>query len=751
MPRAKIVALVLMSAIAVVPVLPQSEAKSQTETKSQATPATDASVSKTGATSTSTTSTTGAAGAKAQAAVTLNTADTKLVFEPNRGQFAANVEWIAKGSGFAIGLGADGATIETHEASEAPAMDAGLPAAGTRPAPTEAKVGGKHARPAPPAMKISTVKMHLANANAWKLEGAAPTGGISNYYIGKDPAKWHTDVPNYAQAKASGVYNGIDLVFHGSQSALEYDFVVAPGADPKQIALQFDGAGNVHAESGALVMTTSTGKELRHAQPQIYQSSGGKKKSVKGGFQVGADGKATFEIGEYDRTKPLVIDPKITFVRFFGGSDTEQTYGIVYDPNGFSYTTGYTYSNNFPVYTGTQGFGGSGDAFVVRLDSTGNVASSSYLGGSDFDWGSSIAVDEGGIYVTGGTSSDDFPLQQPIQNSLRGDGNAFVTKLSLLGNVLVYSTYFGGTTYDNATAIAVDPTQAVYVAGITQSNDFPILGAGAFEDLPPGLSGVDNFQTGFLFKLSPSGKTLVYSTYLGGSGGDDPSGLALDSANSAYVTGYTCSENFPYAGFQTQSYPGGCNAFVTKFSPAGDAVIYSTQLGNGRSYGRGIALDAGGNAYVTGQVYGGTGKDVTAILFVAKLATTGKLTYFKTFNGSSGDSSGTSVAVDPAGDTWVGGATSSSDFPGAPHLAPNPSAGLVMKLDPSGNGPIYTVLLGAGVTGVAVQIPRRIGPLPTYPLIYTAGVRFSGGLAAQDEDGFVVQLSEAPSIVVNPN
>lgn len=690
-------------------------------------------------------------GNKTQPPVGLDSGQTPLVFEPNQGQFAGSVEWIAKGTGFAIGISADGATIETHEASAMPTMDAGLPSKSLWGGPTVAGTVLKRGRPAAPAIKAATVKMRLANANSWKLEGASPTGGVSNYYIGKDPKKWHTGVPNFEQAKAAGVYNGIDLVFHGSQSALEYDFVVAPGADPKQIEMQFDGAANVHAENGALVMSTSTGKEMRHAQPKIYQEAGGKQKSVKGGFRVGADGKATFEIGDYDRTKPLVIDPTISFTRFLGGSNTDQMMAIAVDPNGFSYVTGYTYSNNFPVYIGVQGYKGGMDAFVTRLDASGNIAGSTYLGGSGDDYGASIAVDAGGIYVAGGTSSDDFPLQQPIQNSLRGDGNVFVAKLSLLGNVMVYSTYFGGTTYDNATGMAVDATQAVYVTGETESKDFPILGAGAYEDLPPGLSSADSIQTGFVFKLSPSGKTLVYSTYLGGSGGDFPSGITLDSTNSAYVTGYTCSPNFPYAGFQSQSWPGGCNAFVTKFSPAGDAVIFSTQLGNGFSYGRGIALDGAGNIHLAGNVYNFAGKDTTSTLFAAELATTGKLKYFKTFNGSTGSSAGDAVAVDSGGDTWVGGATSSSNFPGAPVLAPNPSAGLVMKLDPSGNGPMYTVLLGGGVDGVAVQVPRRLGPAPTYPQIYVCGVRFSGGTAGQDEDTFVVKLSEAPSIVLGGN
>jgi hypothetical protein len=714
-----------LSSLAMATPAPQSETKAETKTGAK-------------------TPTTGKAASKPQTPMALDPAQTRLVFEPNQGQFASSVEWIARGSGFAVAIAADGVTIETHErtgnAQEAP----------LRSAPQAKGAGQKQARLAVPAIQFSTVKMHLDGGHVWKLEGAEPTGGISNYYLGKDAAKWRSNIPQYAQAKAAGVYDGVDLVFNGSQSELEYDFVVAPGADPKQIRLKFDGAANVHEESGALVMTTTTGKELRHAQPKIYQQSGGKKTSVKGGFQVQADGTATFQIGEYDRTKPLVIDPTILFVRFLAGSDTDTATGITYDPNGFTYVTGYTYSNNFPAFLGVQGYKGGADAFVTRLDASGNLAASTYLGGGDEDYGAAVAVDEGGIYVTGTTFSDDYPVMQPMQGSLKGGGNIFLTKLSLLGNVMVYSTYFGGSGADGAIAIAVDATQAVYLAGTTSSKDFPILGAGAYEDYPPKEDG-DNISNGFVMKISPSGKTLVYATFLGGSNYDEIDGLAIDSTNAAYVTGGTCSVDFPYAGFQSQSWPDTCTAFITKLSPAGDAVIYSTMLGGNATYGRSIALDAADNAHVAGTKYIFQDKTTEARAFVAEVNATGKLMYLKNFNGSSGNSSAQAVAADAAGDTWVGGGTSSSDFPGAPHLTPNPSAGFLMKLDPSGNGPVYTVLLGAGVTGVAVQIPRRIGPIPTYPQIYTCGARYFGGVEAQDQHAFVVKLSEAPAVVVENN
>jgi hypothetical protein len=686
---------------------------------------------------------------KTQPAIIPEPKNTPLVFEPNRGQFPANVEWIAKGSGFAVGMASDGVTIEMHE------PDGTAPSTMNSRRPGTNGLPDRKSRPAAPAIKFSTVKMRLAGGNGWKMEGASPTGGISNYFLGKDSAKWHTDIPQYAQAKVAGVYKGVDMVFHGSKSELEYDFVVAPGADPKQIQIQFDSSTKVRLdpERGELVVTTSTGKEMRHAQPKIYQEAGGKKTSVKGGFEIQKDGTAKFSVGEYDRTEPLVIDPTISFVRFLAGSDSDAAQAITYDPRGYSFVTGITYSNNFPVYVGTQRqFGGGvSDAFVSILDPGGNVVSSSYLGGSDYDNGLGIAVDEGGIYVTGSTGSDDFPTWQPYQGSLNGALNVFLTKLSLEGNKMVYSTYYG-VGGEQGNAIAVDATQAVYIGGETDSTNLPIYPAQAYEDFPQN-ENTNEPENGFLIKFSPSGKTLVYATYLGGKGVDDVMALTIDSSLYAYATGVTCSTDFPYAGFHSQTYPGSCTAFVTKLSPAGDAVFYSTMLGSQAYWGTGIALDGSGNAHVAGSMYtfSSSTKTTTVKAFAAELTSAGKLSYIKLLDGTDGNSYANAIATDAAGDTWVAGGTSSSDFPGAQVLVPNPSAGFVTKLAPDGTWPLYTVLLGAEVEGVAVsKPPTHVVGLPTYATIYTAGMRYTGGHAQANQDAFVVKLSEAPVVINQP-
>jgi hypothetical protein len=682
---------------------------------------------------------------KPQPQIQIEPTNTPLVFEPNRGQAPANVQWLARGSGFNIVLGTDGASVEYHDAVPAAAVEA--PVAKTSSALMMMKVSTKRTPP-----KVSVVKMHMTGGSAWKMDGEGPTGGTSNYFIGKKREAWHTNIPQYAQVKVASAYDGIDMVFHGNQSSMEYDFVVAPGADPKKIQLQFDGAANMHLdqEHGELVLTTPSGREMRHGQPRMYQQVGGKKVSVKGGYEIQKDGTAKFNVGAYDNKLPLVIDPTVRFTRFLGGSDSDQVNGVTYDPTGNSYVAGVTYSNNFPVVGGIQGDQSGEDAFVTKLGPTGNILFSTYLGGDGYDIANGIAVDESGVYVTGSTGSDDFPLNQQYDGQLNGEDDAFLTKLSLLGNDLVYSTYLGGSGGEAGYGIAVDANQSAYVAGLTNSNDFPIFPTGAFERYPQSDQEFVPFN-GFVAKFAPAGNSLVYTTYLGGSDIDIIGAITLDSSLSAYVTGGTCSADFPYAGYYSNANPGGCTAFATKLSPAGDSVYYSTFLGAASTFGTGISLDGAGNAYIEGTDYIGSGKTTTSEVFVTKLTPVGKTVYFRLLVGGDGASVGTGIATDAAGDTYVVGSTSATNFPGEPPITPNPTAGILVKLDKNGEGPIYTFLLGAQINAVAVyKPPTPIGRLLTYPTIYTGGYRYSGGTETSNQDAFVVKLDEKPGIVNEP-
>jgi hypothetical protein len=667
----------------------------------------------------------------------LSSMKTPLVFEPNRGQADPAFQWIGRGAGFRVGLGTNGATIEFRDRNAA-----GSP----KPAMPDLKQLAK-AREKPKGAHATLVKLHLAGSSGWKVAGASPTGGISNYFIGKTAANWRTDIPQYAQVKATGVYQGIDLVFHGNESALEYDFVVAPGADPKRIQIQFEGAASLQVDkaSGDLVLSTASGVELRHAKPTIYQEVGGKKVKVSGGFAVLRGDTAGFTFENYDPKHPLVIDPTISFVRFLGGSDTDEAEGVAVDGLGNSYVTGQTYSGNFPAHGGVVDGSKSGDsdAFVTKLTPQGNILFSTFLGGGDNDRGAGVAADASGVYVGGQSWSDDFPVRQALQYNIHGDADVFVTKLSPSGNRLVYSTYLGGKNGENGGGIAVDASQSAYVVGFTTSPDFPVV-LGGYDTSEPNGGFTPH---GFISKLSPSGTILTYSTYLAGSRVDSISAIAVDNALSAYVTGETCSPDFPYAGYQSNEFSGGCSTFVTKVSPAGDSLLYSTSLGE-TTIGTGIVVDATGDAYVSGSYCGGCDKTSGSFAYVARLLPTGKISYLTYLNGSDGSSFGQGIGLDLNGDAYVVGDTTSTTFPGAPPLTPNPTAGFLVKMDKNGLGPIYTVFLGAAINSVAVFQPRSHSVVvPSYPTIYTAGYRFTGGVAPGHEDAFVVKLSEAPVIV----
>ncbi len=672
--------------------------------------------------------------------VQLSSIQTPLVFEPNKGQAALEFQWIGRGAGFRVGVGANGATIEFRDRSATTAPEAAIP---------DLEQLTK-AREKSTSAKSTLVKLHLTGSSGWKVDGAGPTGGISNYFIGNTAANWHTDIPQYAQVKATGVYQGIDLVLHGNESALEYDFVVGPGADPKQIQIQFEGAASLQVDkaSGDLVLSTPNGAELRHAQPKIYQEIGGKKVSVPGGFAVKGD-TAGFTVEKYDPKHPLVIDPTISFVKFLGGSDTDEAASVTVDGLGNTYVTGFTYSGNFPALGGVVDGSKSGDsdAFVTKLGAEGFILFSTFLGGGDDDHGEEIAVDASGVYVAGQSWSDDFPLRQALQYNKNGDADIFVAKLSPTGNRLVYSTYLGGKNGESAGSVTVDASQSAYVAGYTTSPDFPVV-LGSYDTSEPN----DGFTPrGFISKLSPSGTKLVYSTYLAGSGPvDSISAIAIDGSLSAYVTGETCSPDFPFAGYQSNEFSGGCSTFVTKLSPAGDSLIYSTSLGE-TSIGTGIAVNSTGNAYIAGSYCGGCDPNSGSFAYVAKLQPSGKISYLTYLNGSDGKSFGRGIGLDLNEDAYVAGSTTSTTFPGAPPITPNPTAGFLVKMDKTGQGPIYTVLLGAAVSSVAVvQARPHTVVVPTYPTIYTAGYRFTGGTAAGNEDAFVVKLSEAPIVVNQP-
>jgi hypothetical protein len=475
-----------------------------------------------------------------------------MSFELNQGQTDPQVAFLSRGSGYALFL----TPTESVLSLQAPAAVA--PGIATDQAATD-----------------SVLSMQLVGASATpQVVGLNELPGTSNYFIGNDPSQWHTDVPNYGQVEERSVYPGVDLVYYGNQQQLEYNFTVAPGADPGVIRMTFTGAESATLDDQGNLMLQTAGGPVVEQAPVLYQQSGGVRQSVAGHFVLEGNGQVGFSVGSYDRSQALIIDPILSYSTYLGGSGSDSGGSIAVDSAGDAYVTGITASTNFPTAHPLQATSGANnDAFVAKLNPAGSaLVYSTYLGGSDYDSADAIAVDSAGnAYVTGTTASTNFPTANPLRATFGGGGyDAFVAKLNSTGSALVYSTYLGGSGDDLGNGIAVDSAGNAYVTGSTRSSNFPTA-----NPLQATYGGA-YLGNAFVAKLNPAGSALVYSTYLGGSGyyGDQGDGIAVDAAGDAYVTGHTSSTNLPTANPLQATYGGGnSDAFVAKLNPAGSALV----------------------------------------------------------------------------------------------------------------------------------------------------------------------------------
>ncbi|HEX7365052.1 MAG TPA: SBBP repeat-containing protein, partial [Dehalococcoidia bacterium] len=386
------------------------------------------------------------------------------------------------------------------------------------------------------------------------IEGIGRDSAVVNYLTGNDPEKWHTGIPTCREVIYRDIYPAVDLRLRGNGDGLEYDFVVKPGAAPEDIRLAYNGINSLAVESGELVVGTAFGN-MKQGRPFIYQQIADEKVEVAGGFRLGSDNSYGFFVAAYNDRYPLIIDPTLIYATYLGGSTGEDMgmpggigqdsgWGIAVDSAGSAYVVGITGSSDFPTERPYQGtIAGGFDVFVTKLSATGGrLVYSTYLGGSNWDDGISIAVDATGCaFVTGDTLSDDFPTQSPYQGTNAGGYDAFITKLSATGDSLIYSTYLGGSELDSGFGIAVDAASCAYITGRTASSDFPT--ENPYQGTYAG--GVGGYTDAIIAKLSASGDSLIYSTYLGGDGWDVGYGIAVDEANNVYVTGWTTSPDFP--------------------------------------------------------------------------------------------------------------------------------------------------------------------------------------------------------------
>ena len=447
---------------------------------------------------------------------------------------------------------------------------------------------------------------------------------------------------------------------------MEYDFIVSPGAKPDAITFTFEGIDKLQTgKKGDLVLYANNNRIQLH-KPFIYQETNGVRKEISGSYVLKENNHIAFQVGTYDPSASLVIDPLIEYSTYLGGTDRDSGFDIAVDAAGNTYITGETLSDDFPIMNPIQPLRGAKftvDAFVTKINSSGDtLIYSTYLGGSGNDAGKGIAVDAAGsVYVAGWTESPDFPTASPIQPFYGGSRDAFVTKLSPNGSALIYSTYLGGRDLDLGNLdsdIAVDAQGNAYITGDTLSDDFPIANA-----VQPSISRFDS-PDAFVTKINTTGDALVYSTYLGGRLYDIGRGIAVDGMGNAYITGSTTSDDFPTTAgaFQTSAISLQ-SVFVTKLSPNGDSFVYSTYLADFlKSLGSDIAVDTEGHVYVTGWTQSGefptqnplqpsiAGK---ADAFVAKFSPNGSSLIYSTFLGGSDDDLGTGISVDSGGNAYV--------------------------------------------------------------------------------------------------
>lgn len=560
-----------------------------------------------------------------------------LSFEPNQGQTDARVKFLARGAGYGVFLTADQAVLTLRS----------------------------QAKPS------SSVRMQLAGANpAAAVTGASQLPGKSNYFIGNDPAKWHSGIPQFARVRYQSIYPGVDLVYYGNQGQLEYDFEVAPGAEPGQIALQFEGQEKTTLDAAGNLILASGGNEVKLKAPRIYQEFGSEQRSVAGRFVLQPHGKVGFEVAAYDRRRALVIDPVLTFSTYYGASGSESCsaiLGLASPPSGCP---------------------------AIAIDPSFN------------------------IYIAGSTTSPDFLIIPPVstppsafQPTLDVAPDAFVAKLNSAGSAVLFSTYLGGDGVDTTAGVAADTAFNVVVAGTTTSTNFPTSASSAFQATPTNAS-----PHAFVSVLGPTGQNLLYSTYLGGSGAEAARGLALDPRNKIYVIGTTTSKDVPDA---THSFPatlgaiqvsslGNSQFFVSKIDPTligFSSLVYSTYFGggnpiNGLTLGGAITVDANSNVYFTGgtnflhtgspstdfpilnavqgcldtpppatapttPVTTNCATNLTATdAFVAKInpaAPAGAQLLYSTYIGGTGDDVGFGISVDSGLSAYITGSTTSVD------------------------------------------------------------------------------------------
>ena len=687
-----------------------------------------------------------------------------LGFEMNVGQTHPKVKFLSRGAGYEMFLTSDEMVLVTFSRQSSVTnpervrtLSEQRPMTNAFAPPLIQDLGttlrlSERTAPVPASHAGSVFRMELVGANPnVEVAGVDECPGRSNYFIENNPKHWRTNVPNYSKVIYGNVYPGVDLVYYGNQQQLEYDFVLAPGADPNSIHLTFPGAAGlrVDAATGDLVLAADDG-EVRFRRPLVYQpaTAGDRapgdstmlttRGSLKGDFVLTAGNQVRFQLSKYDRTKALIVDPTLVYSTYFGGSYEDYGSAIAIDASGDAYITSSVHSTNFPVFPNPGAAqpqnNGDWDVGITKFDPTKSGAASlvysTYLGGSNHEDARDVVVNSAGnAYVIGDTQSSDFPIfpaTGAFQPTFGGGIDAFVTKLNSTGTAFLYSTYLGGSGDESGAGIALDAADNVYVTGTTVSTNFPTT-ASAFSQ----TCGTDGNCNGgnsdaFLTELRLSGSgtaDLIYSTYLGGEGNDGGGGVTVDTSGKVRLSGETWSTQFPVTsnGLQTE-YGGGGDAFMTIIDPSKSgaaSLVYSTYLGGENEDGAaqwGIAVDSAGNTYLSGFTNSanfpttpgafGTQFCISASCtgphaFVAKINPGGSGLVYSTFLAGSSPDYAAGIAVDSTGSVYVTGNTRSVDFPtqnptqsACASCASGTRDAFVTRLTPDGTALVFSTFLG---------------------------------------------------------
>ena len=720
------------------------------------------------------------AAANAAADRALSLGDRPLSFESNMGQYDGAARFVSRGPAYYLSLSPAEVSVMLRKVEKV--------AAGENTLPRTINTAGV-------IVNYRNLRIKLVGANPdATMSGVGEISGRANYFIGNDASKWRTGVPAFDCVRVTDLYHGINLIHYGNQHHLEYDFEIAPGANPDVIAMRFTGADKIAVDSQGELVLSMGGEEIRQPKPVIYQIVDGERKPIAGGYVMADANTVKFSLGEYDRTMPLVIDPVVSYVALQGGFSDDIFWAVAMDAQGNIFVAGETLSSPTPTnspaslgafQTNLAGvLSGHGDVLVQKLPNNASPFSatySTYLGGFAYEAAFGLAVDvEGNAYVAGYTGSTNFPTRNPVQTNIAGTVTSgigappldcFVAKIGPRGTNLIFSTFFGGARDDVGLGLALDSATNIYVAGYTLSTNFPVVNFTLTTNVVGTnvivtTNGLAGFEDAFILKLAASGTNVIYSRYIGGAGRDYATDVIADSADEAIIVGYTTSSSFPTTTNAIQPLFNGTtnfsfsyDSFVTIVGATNSAINYSSFIGGTNDdFAFRAAMDAAGAIYVAGSTRSGnfprsstnfyssvTTNALQPDVFVSKLnPSLTNWDYSVTFGGSASDEAW-DVAVDAAGRAHVVGVTSSLNFPS------NSVFGVILGTN-SGAADIFVAELNS--TGNVLNYSGYFGEASddaAYGVTVDAGGNsyIVGASGIPDKDGFVLKILADPTLAIS--